>query len=80
MSLSKISQAKNLDVQTAVRNNFKTEKGSLYQVEASITQFTQKTKDEDSSIVKKVTVSATDSDVSKAQDKALEKAVDLLGL
>jgi len=80
MSLSKISKTKNLDVQTTVRNQVKSGDKTLFQVEASITQFTPKTSETDSSVVKKVTVSAVHEDVSKAQDKALEKAIDLLGL
>jgi len=80
MSLSKISGTPNLDVTTAVRNQFEIQGEKAFQVEASITQFTPKTKEADSTIVKKITVSALGSSVDVAQDKALEKAVTLLGL
>jgi hypothetical protein len=77
MSLSKISKTNNLDVTTVVRG--KDQDGSVH-VEASITMFSPRTKELDSSVLKKITVGAMDKTFEKAQDKALEKAVELLGL
>lgn len=75
--LNKIQSTPNLDVTTRVVNKLGAT-GDVLQIEASITQFTQN--EEKAQVLKKVTVSATNKDFEKAQNAALEKAVELLGL
>lgn len=82
--LSKISNTENLDVVCTVRGEPKYNATGKaiggFKVEASITKFKSASEGQGASVLKKVSVFAEDSSIDAAQDKALEKAVVLLGL
>lgn len=80
--LQKLVRQQHVDIATIVRSQGKTEEGkAVYQVEASVTLFSPATGEKTGAqVLKKVTVSAVDESIEIAQDKALAKAQNLLGL
>lgn len=78
MSLTKISETPNIDANVTIRE--KNQKDGSITVEATVTLFKNKTDGPGADIVKKVNAFAVSTDIDEAQDKALVRAVKLLGL
>ena len=73
-----IAKEDSIEVVTKLANIFKEEK--LVQVEASITRFKHNEKGEGAIVLKKIIVSALEKNFESAQEKAIKKAVKLMGL